>query len=117
MKIIIFEGTPEEYAATFSGADIDAPVICDLQQRKRGGKPWVSVIAELDDGGVKKYRSVAAAYEWYKRASNHNRTYRNYAAFRNALKTTSIRFADVIMSVSQTGDLKKEKNCGMLIHA
>lgn len=119
MKITIFEGTPEEYAATFSQIStetrfsatqgrIEEPrgSVYPMEKKspqERVKRKWHRCIAETADGCLKKYNSVKDAFRWYVNASNQNREYRTYVMFYAALKKGPVAFADTTITMLSEG--------------
>lgn len=116
MKITIFEGTPEEYAATFSQKSTETRFSAILSgvnhpdtslhpsnSKPRQKRKWHRCIAETADGCLKRYNSVKDAFRWYVGASNHNRIYRTYVMFYAALKKGPVTFADTTITLLAEG--------------
>jgi hypothetical protein len=119
MKVIIFEGSAEDFKTMFPQISTETVFSATLSANgtpdgslhpsdktppqnapKRGGKPWRSVTAEADNGSIKNFRSILKAYRWYCNAGNTGRAYRTYDMFRAALMKTPLRFADTTLSIN-----------------
>lgn len=70
------------------------------QGRAKQKRPWLAVTAEMDDGSLKRFKSVSSAYNWYVSAAGYDRTYRNLGAFTAAIKSGAVTFADTTLSIS-----------------
>lgn len=104
MKVIIFEGTPEEYTAVF-GKNMGTPqAAAPLAEGKKGVKrKWRPCIVETADGGIKKYKSAKHAFRWYQQASGDDREHWTYTTFYAALKKGPVTFADASVSLLAGG--------------
>lgn len=126
MKVIIFDGTPEEFKTLFPQISTEATFSATLaaintpdgslhpsdktppQNRAKTKRPWLAVNAEMADGSVKRYKSICAAYRWYATAAGMDRLYRNPWTFAAALKSGAVTFADTTLSISAASRARME---------
>lgn len=108
---IMFEGTPEEFRAlhtenapespvTVFPEELPAPKQIDARTPgNRHGHPHLHVDAVLSGGRKMRFKSISAAFRWYKGACPSGK-YQKYFQFWEALRSNPVYFADAMLSIA-----------------